>query len=184
MTDEGSGALQGDVSEKALEKFSEEAYKAGLEACRDVRELMSKNPDLVFAMLDTLPGLIDNWAYYTVAYIESVSETEKLRELLDNLPSIVLSLVSSVYGAELGVPIAALLLIPAGPLTAAIAKCGYESKDPVVEPASPLEARLRATVLSAQASVYRVYFSLVSAIEEEEEAGSLWRPREARLLYM
>ena len=183
MPGEDPTAKGGDAPEKALEKFGEEAYNAGLEACRDIRELTGKNPDLILTMLDTLPGLIDSWAYYTISYIEGTSEAGKLKELMDNLPSIVLSLVSSVYGISLGVPLAALLLIPAGPLTAAIAKCGYESEEPIVEPASPLEARLRATVLSAQASVYRVYFSLAAAIEEEE-AGSLWRPREARLLHM
>jgi len=177
--------ISGDDTGRLLERFSEEAYEAGSEACQNLREAAGRNPDMAMALLDTLPGLIDSWALYTLSYLESLEDTGKIGELVDKLPSIVLSLVTSVYGLELGVPVAVLLLIPAGPLTKVIAKCGRSTREPVAEP-SPFEARLRATIMSAQASVYRVYFAASSMLEEEPPGGgeNLWKPRDMRLMYI
>ena len=171
-------AGQGDL----LARFSEEAARAGMEACRDLRRLMMEKPDMIATIIDTLPTVLDSWAMYQLSLADAVEKPDKIKEIIDNIPSTVLSVLVSIYGEESGTSLAVLSLIPASPLLVSLAGCGREEK--LVEPSSSVEARLRAVLLQAQSIVYRVYFDLASLLAHSGEEENLWRPREMRYLYI
>ncbi|MCE4624620.1 MAG: hypothetical protein F7C35_01975 [Desulfurococcales archaeon] len=180
-------ASEGEAGRSLAERFGKSAEEAAAKACQEIRRIMSENPELVATVVDLLPELIDSWASYELDLVESAGEGVPVGKLIEEIPSSILSIVSSAFGARLGFPLTVLLLVPPSPLVAAVAKCGRETEDPVVEPASPLEVRLRASIIEAQSIAYRVYYRLQEMLEEEEveeEEEGLWKPQSARLLYM
>ncbi len=174
------------MSEKSLAaKFGEEATEAALQACRELREIIGERPDLGSVIIETLPSVVDAWIGYQLSLVELFQEPEQLQKLISEIPSIVLSIMSTIYGSKAGFPLSVLILVPASPLMKALGSCG-RGKDKLVDPPSGLEAELRATIFQAQSLVYRMYFELHNILGEglEEEERTLWKPHTARLLYI
>jgi hypothetical protein len=181
--------LSGESKEKRddiIARFSRETVRAGQRACEELKDAFQENPEMLSTVLETLVPLLDDWASYHMALADMLGDPEKIKTVTSEIPSIVYSILSSVYGEKVGEPLAVLVLLPGSSLIQVISKCGHKTKKPIVEPNS-WEARLRATILQGQTIVYRVYFQLSGLIEEEESASAeegLWRPEELRFLYM
>ena len=173
--------------ESVAEKFGEEAEKAGAAACRSLMSELAGRPEMLAAVIDTLPAVLEGWAGYQVSLAGYLEDPEKVKEMMELIPSEVLSILSTVYGPDIGAPLAVVLLVPGRIHVKIVSNCGREKGEPIEEPRSPSEARLRAALFEAHTTVYRVYFELASLISHEEKEAheaKLWRPREMRILHI
>ena len=169
------------------ERFGEEAEKAGAAACRDLMSELAGRPEMLAAVIDTLPAVLEGWAGYQVSLAGYLEDAAKVREMIELIPSEVLSILSTIYGPDIGVPLAVLVLVPGRIHVKVVSNCGREEGKPIEEPRSPSEARLRAALFEAHTTVYRVYFELASLISHEEEGEHetrLWKPRDMRIIYI
>ena len=148
--------------EEALEKAKAEAEKAGAEACRDLLSALAERPWLLEPLAETLPGLVEAFASYYADVYEYLENEEARKDIMESLPGSLASFLSSVYGVDVGVPLALILLLPASVIVDGLSKCGSGEARP---PRSEGEARLRASIAVSQTTLYRLYFDLISNSE-------------------